>query len=78
MGIVGEVFGMSEHQIARVETEEYGDYLICRVFVNNNEVIKFPLAADADSNEVALRVGNIVDQTGLVDNPCRVTARVEP
>ncbi len=72
MVISGIVFEQVDSQIATIETEVQGQYLFCSVIVNSSEVIKFPLAANADLNEVALRVGNVINQTGLVSNVVRI------
>jgi len=72
MAIIGTVFSNHTQEFGALETAIVGSYLICRVMVNNNAVIKFPLANTVDKAEVALRTANIINQTGLVDKPCRV------
>lgn len=75
MDMVGEVFGKTEEQVATLQTDTVGDYLFVSVMSGSNLMVRFPLAANADINEVALRTGNIINQTGIVNNPCRVVAR---
>ena len=76
MDYTGTVFERQEAQIATVEIETAGQYLFCNVKVNNINVIRFPLPLDSDSNEIALRAANIINQTGLVENSVRV--EIEP
>ncbi|GAI97269.1 unnamed protein product [marine sediment metagenome] len=68
----GKVFEKVDSEIANIEVEETAVHKIVSIFVGGVLVVKFPLFKDIDSNEVALRTGNVVNQTGLVDNPVRI------
>jgi len=72
MVYMGSVFEQQEAEIASLEVETLGKYLFCNIKVNGNVVIRFPLPIGSDSNEIAMRTANIVNQTGLVENPVRV------
>ena len=76
MDFTGIVFERQEAQLATLEAEVIDDYLICEIKVGSTLIIKFPLPSGSDLNEVALRAGNIINQTMLVANPVRV--QVEP
>lgn len=72
MDFTGTIFERQEKNLATFTADVVGDYIVVQITVNDIIVIKFPLHKDSDSNEIALRVGNIVNQTMLVDNPVRV------
>jgi len=78
MTITGIVYERKEQVLADVEVTEVGEYKKVSVKVNDVEVIRFPLPAAADTNEIALRTGNVVNQTGLVENPVRVEITETP
>jgi len=71
MSIIGTVFETQDVEIAGIEVEETGDYKVVKVLVGGNTVIRFPLDKTVDTNTIALRASNIINQTGLVDNPVR-------
>ncbi len=72
----GQIYEHTETGIADLTAEVSGDYLIVKVIVNSQTVIRFPMPPDTDSNELTLRATNIINQTGLVANSCRV--EIEP
>ena len=72
MDHTGRIFEKSETGVADLVTETIGDYMIVRINVNNMMVIRFPMPADTDSNELILRTTNIINQTGMIANTCRV------
>ena len=71
MAITGQVFENQEKNIASIEVEITELYKFISVIVSGATVIKFPLAGGVDTNEIALRTANIVNQTGLVNNSVR-------
>ena len=72
MVITGSVYEKQEQEIALVEVKEVGNYKFIEVSREGLLVIKFPLQKTVDTNEISLRTANIVNQTGLVENPVRV------
>jgi len=72
MVITGSVYEKQEQEIALVEVKEVGNYKFIEVSREGLLVIKFPLQKTVDTNEINLRTANIVNQTGLVENPVRV------
>lgn len=76
MDYTGIVFERRDTSIATLEVTITGQYAVCKVFYNDQMVIQFPLPASSDSNEIALRTSNVINQTGLVVNSVRVD--VEP
>lgn len=68
----GNVFEKVETLLGTLSVTEGENYLWIVLSVAGQEVVKFPLAKGSDSNEIALRTGNIINQTKLVDNPVRV------
>lgn len=72
MAIIGGVYYKTEQHLADIEVVEQGGYKQVRVIRNGTTVVLFPLAIDCDTNEIALRTTNVINQTGLVDNPVRV------
>jgi len=78
MAIQGIVYERQEMNIADVEVVEGDNYKLVSVIKNGEPVITFPLPKTADTNEIAVRTGNIVNQTGLVENPVRVVVTEIP
>ncbi len=76
MDFTGIVFERQEQELATLEAESIGELLVVKILLNGNMIIQFPLPLTSDFNEVALRTGNIINQTMLVANPVRVA--VEP
>ena len=72
MAKTGTVFSKTESQCATIEVDETPTIQRIIVKVNGNPVILFPLPLSADTNQIALRTMNVVNQTGLVENPVRV------
>jgi len=72
MAITGKVYAKTEAELADVVVTVTDDYQIIDVKVNGQLAVRFPLTLSADTNEIALRTTNVVNQTGLVDNPVRV------
>lgn len=72
----GNVFERVETLLGLLSVTEGENYLWVAITVSGKEVIKFPLDKDSDSNEIALRTENIINQCGLVANSVRVV--VEP
>jgi len=72
----GNVFERVETLLGLLSVTEGENYLWVAITVSGKEVIKFPLDKDSDSNEIALRTGNIINQCSLVANSVRVV--VEP
>jgi len=72
MAIQGIVYERQEMNIADVEVVEGDNYKLVSVIKNGDSVITFPLPKTADTNEIAVRTGNIINQTGLVENSVRV------
>jgi len=72
MSIEGIVYERQESVLADVEVTESESYKVVHVIRDGEIVISFPLAKTVDINEIALRTGNVINQTGLVANPVRV------
>lgn len=72
MTFTGTVKKYVPQDFAEVQAAVMGNKLVVVVNVGGQLQIRFPLAADADSNEVALRVGNIIRQSRLVDEEISV------
>lgn len=72
MKFTGTVFKREEIELGAVECSISVGYLWCRLKVEGQTVIKFPLDSDTDIPVVAVRMSNIINQTGLVSNPVRV------
>lgn len=72
MKFTGTVFKREEIELGTVECSISVGYLWCRLKVNESTVILFPLDPDTDIPVINVRMGNIINQTGLVSNPVRV------
>lgn len=72
MSITGKVYEKREVELATLEVTETDDYKIVTITVGGSVLVSFPLPKTADTNEIAVRTGNIIYQTGLVDNSVRV------
>ena len=66
MDYIGIVSELQPNQIATIATIETGGFIQVGVLVSGNELIKFPVPLGTDSNEIATRVSNVVNQTGIV------------
>ncbi len=64
--ITGKVYKYVKTELGDFQGEDTTNYLICRVIVGGQTVIQFPIEKTTDTNIVALRVANVVRQTGLV------------
>jgi len=78
MDYVGTVSELQPIEIATVTTIEAGGYIMVGVSVGATEVIKFPVPIGTDCNEIATRVSNVVNQTGLVSGPVEVAITEVP
>ncbi len=76
MDYTGQIFRETESQIADLSATEAGGYTIVTISVGGIVAIKFPLPAGADAHEIALRAGNVINQTGLAPSNCRVDVQL--
>ncbi len=78
MDYAGTVSELQPQQIATIATTEAGGFIMVGVTVGATELIKFPVPPGTDSNEIATRVSNVVNQTGLVTGPVVVEVTEVP
>lgn len=78
MAIAGNVYERQERLIALVEVLDVGNYKFVEVSKNGSLYIKFPLPSNVDTNEIELRTANIINQSGLCENPVRVKVTEAP
>lgn len=76
MEYVGQIFRETESQVADLEAVDDGTSTLVTISRNGETVIQFPMPAGADSNEIELRAGNVINQTGL--SPTNVRVDVQP
>lgn len=79
MDYTGEVFESKPTLLASMDITEKQNYLEVSVEIGGNQVMKFPLSSDSDTNAIKSRIRNIINQTGLVTNSVSVEiTEVEP
>jgi len=72
MDYVGMIYHGVENLLGRITATKQGEYIIIRIFVNENEVVKFPLPGDSDTNAIRTAITTIVNQTKLASLVLRV------
>lgn len=75
MGMQGKVYQQIESELATIRITEQATQRLIEVLIGANVVIKFPMVLTVDTNEIALRTANVINQTGFIANPvrCQVT-----
>jgi len=75
MGMTGKVYQQTESELAVIRITEFSTYRLIEVVVANVVVISFPMVLNVDTNEIALRTANVINQTGFILTPvrCEVT-----
>lgn len=72
MDHVGQIFQTTQTEIAQLTATENGPVTIVVITVGGVMAVTFPMPANSDSNEIALRATNIINQTGLAPSDCVV------
>jgi hypothetical protein len=71
MAIIGKVYKQIEIELADIKVTTFPNYQLVEVVIGKDVSIHFPMALKADINEITLRTGNIIGQTGFFDKPVR-------
>ena len=72
MDYTGLIYEPRQTVIAQLTATLTGPVTIIEVTVGGDMVITFPMPANSDSNEIALRAQNVINQTGLAPSDCSV------
>lgn len=72
MDYIGMVYHGVEKLLGNITTTKQGELIMIRIFVNDKEMIKFPMPGDSDSNAIKLAIGTIVNQTKLASIGIRI------
>ena len=72
MNYVGQIFKVTQTEIAQLTATVNSPVTIVEITVGGEMVITFPMPAASDSNEIALRAANVINQTGLAPTDCSV------
>ena len=75
MDYTGLIFQATQTVIAQLTATLTGPVTIIEITVGGAMVITFPMPATSDSNEIALRSQNVINQTGLAPADCSVTVQ---
>jgi len=59
--------------LGTVTVTVFANYQMVEITVSGSVLMTFPLPLSADSNELSLRISNVIYQTGLVDRPVEVS-----
>lgn len=78
MAMQGKVYEQQDIEAAYVEVTDEAEFKKVEIKINETLVMEFPLPLSCDINEINLRAGNIVHQTGLFDNPVKVIVTEMP
>ena len=73
MNFTGTISKRTETDFGTVTVTDETNCFMAKVFVDNVELIRFPIVKSADLNEINLRICNVVYQTGFIDGPAKVT-----
>jgi len=72
MDYIGIIYHGVETILGKITTTKAGEHIVIRIFVNENEVIKFPLPGDSDTNAIRTAIATVVNQTKLASIITRV------
>ncbi len=72
MDYTGQIFQQTQTEIAQLTAILTGPVIIIEVTVGGVMAITFPMPSGSDSNEIALRTQNVINQTGLAPSDCSV------
>lgn len=72
MNYVGILYHGVETLLSRITATTQGEIMFIRLFINDKEMIKFPMPADSDSNAVKSAIEIVVRQTKLASIGIRV------
>ena len=78
MNYTGNVHHKVETDLGTLVCVVSGPYLVCTMIVGDTEVLRIPLSATAAKSDIEIRLTNIINHTGLVNNPVRVELNEEP
>lgn len=78
MDHVGQIFKATTAEIAQLTATVNGTVTIVEITVGGQLAIMFPMPAASDSNEIALRATNVINQTGLAPTDCSVEVQESP
>lgn len=76
MNLTGIIFHRKESELANVIVTDGATMTNVSVTIGGSQVIKFPLTLGLDADLIASKIGNVINQTGLIDYP--VTVVLEP
>lgn len=71
MSMSGKVYQQSEIELATLRITELPTYKQIEVLIGSDVVISFPMILGVDTNEIALRTANVINQTGFILRPVR-------
>lgn len=77
MNISGKVYQQVETEFADIKVVDMPNYKQINVIIGGEIAMQFPMLSTVDSNEIALRVSNIINQTGFFLNGVRCEAKTE-
>ena len=72
MALIGKIYQRREIELADVSVIDGLNYTEVSVTIGMVEVILFPLVKGLDPDAIASKIGNVVNQCGLIDYPVRV------
>lgn len=72
MNLIGMIYEHKPSVLASVTVTDGGSMTDVSITISGVEVIKFPLALGLDADLIASKIGNVVNQTGLIEFPVRV------
>ncbi|MBA7647131.1 hypothetical protein ES703_54901 [subsurface metagenome] len=78
MDYVGILYHGVEAILSRITTTQQGQIMMIRLFINDKEMIKFPMPADSDSNAIKTAIEIVVRQTKLASIGIRVELEPVP
>jgi len=76
MVMTGKVYQQIETEFANIRITELPTYRVIEVLIGGKVYISFPMVLTVDTNEIALRTANVINQTGFITNPviCEIVA----
>jgi len=72
MSFTGTIYHNVENELGTINCVETGGFLLCTLTVGGQEAVRVPFAIDSAITDIAIRMTNIINQTGLVTNTVRV------
>jgi len=78
MSMSGVVYQQTELELAQIRITELETYRIIEVLIGEEVFIKFPMVKTVDTNEIALRTANVINQTGFIITSVRCVVTETP